>query len=315
MSDSSNSPSGHPSEAVAPFAPQTPRQILEALLADNGFTSTQKLKGKLREHGHTDVDKVIDELSKETAVWRKHMRSFYTLEKYAAMKAADTSNPSEEDGSDDDEDDIEVRSSDLQVGREAHPPGIIKVARESRRQNRESKLCNNYLHAFLKSLYHSDKKPEDCDNVFVVQDQRPSSDFRNVDLIAVHWRTETVVELVTVEAKLHFTSQLVQQAANYTRFSHRVWIAVVVDAGVEVEELAAELREKDPLLFEYVLSLGLGIVACQKGRGGSFNCYAIQWPRRQNPEQFETITFQEDYRETFEQAGVLETRKRKARVA
>jgi len=239
---------------------------------------------------------------------KKEGRSFYTLAKLAAIAKEAKNTP--------------VIAPQIAAEIEAeeastkHNPEDIKEVREKRhRRADESRLCKSYVLPFLRALYHTDSKPKDYENAFVVQDQRPSTDFRNVDLLAVHWRTHEIAELVTVEAKLGFTSQLVQQAANYSRFSHRVWIAVVVEPGIEVEEIVASLKEEDELLFEYVLSLGLGVIACQKGRGGSFNCYAIQWPRKQQPDNFEKMSFMECYRETFEEAGLLERQKRNVKIA
>ena len=96
---------------------------------------------------------------------------------------------------------------------------------------------------------------------------RPGSEFENVDVIAVHWRSDEVAEIVTVEVKLDFTARAVQQASNYRRFSDRVWLAVPVTAKLTLA--ANELRETDPLLFDHVVDVGLGILACRKSRGAA----------------------------------------------
>jgi hypothetical protein len=278
---------------------RTPSEILQELLRDTGIVSTTKLKSKLRENGITEVEAVVEELNSDSALWKKVDRSFCTHEKFVELEESEPA-PGESEIDEDNEDDETFEKAST---------------RETRRRSEEKRLCEGYVLPFLKSLYHSAAKPKEFENIFVVQDLRPSSDLRNVDIIAVNWRTEEIAELATIEVKLSFCSQLLQQAANYRRFSHRVWVAVKVQSGIEVEEIAASLIEKDALLFDQILHLGLGIIACQKGRGNSYNCYPIQWPQKQVPDEFEKLTFMQDYRETFEQAGLLEKRRRTIRVA
>jgi hypothetical protein len=52
----------------------------------------------------------------------------------------------------------------------------------------------------LENIYQSEHTPEDSDYVFDVHSDRPGSEFENVDLLAVHWRSAKSVELVAVEA-------------------------------------------------------------------------------------------------------------------
>jgi hypothetical protein len=142
--------------------------------------------------------------------------------------------------------------------------------------------------------------------VFDVHNGRAGNEFENVDVMAVHWRSSKVVELVTVEVKLEFTARLVQQARNYGRFCDRVWLAVPVLA--EAADAAGALREFDPMLFEHVVDTGLGILACRRRPGRSYEVLPVHWPRRMRPDLVEKDGFLERYRRQFEQAGVLAPR-------
>jgi hypothetical protein len=179
-------------------------------------------------------------------------------------------------------------------------------AREYRQE--EARLVT-YVREQLETICGSDFGP-DADIVFDVHNQRPGNDFENVDVIAVHWRSDEVVDIVTVEVKLEFTSRLVQQANNYRRFSNRVWIAVPVSATSG--EAAAELRETDPLLFDYVVDLGIGILGCRRGRGRAYEVVPIHWPRLQRPDPIERDAFLDRYRTVFEDAGVVAPRSRQS---
>ena len=102
----------------------------------------------------------------------------------------------------------------------------------------------------------------------------------------------------------------IQQASNYLRLADRVWIAVPVEA--QLLDSAAELREASPLLFEHAVSLGLGILACRKGRGGSYELAPIHWPSLNTPDKVERKEFLERHRSVFEEACVLEPKTRQA---
>ena len=118
---------------------------------------------------------------------------------------------------------------------------------------------------------------------------------------------EAVVETITVEVKLDFTVRLIQQANNYRRFSSRVWIAVPCTS--DASEAAAQLREIDPMLFEYVTELGLGILACRRAKGRSYEVFPIHWPRLGPPDAVATEGFIERYRSVFEEANVVKSRR------
>jgi hypothetical protein len=132
-----------------------------------------------------------------------------------------------------------------------------------------------------------------------------------VDLIAVHWRSENTVDLVSIEVKLEFSAKAVHQASSYTRFSHRVWVACAVNS--EPSEAALEIRSKDPGLFDYAVARGIGILACRHAKGRSYEAFPIHWPSWHNPEPVEKDRFVERYRSQFEQAGVAEKKKRSAK--
>ena len=73
----------------------------------------------------------------------------------------------------------------------------------------------------LEDLYFSESNADEKDFVFDVHSYRKGSSFENTDLIAIHWRSDKVYDLIAVEVKLGFSAQVVQQALSYTRFSHR----------------------------------------------------------------------------------------------
>ncbi len=164
-----------------------------------------------------------------------------------------------------------------------------------------------YVKEALEDIYSSDICPErkGYQFVFDVHSQRAGSEFENVDLLAVDWRREDLVELITVEVKLDFTPKLIQQAHQYTRFSHRVWIAVAIPQEADLQEAASWLRTENRMLFETTIHYGLGILACRRGRGRCYDVRAVQWPRLQAPDRVEFHGFLDRYRMCFEAANVL----------
>lgn len=158
----------------------------------------------------------------------------------------------------------------------------------------------------LEDLYASESGPADRPCVFDVHHERPGGTFENVDLVAVHWRSNKIAEIVSVEVKLDFTSRLVQQANNYRRFSDRVWISVPVQA--ELGQAAAELRAMDERLFDHVVDLGLGVLACRRRQGRSYEVVPIHWPVRNVPEPLEREMFVEWHRGLLEDAGAVAPR-------
>ncbi len=181
----------------------------------------------------------------------------------------------------------------------------VKIVAPTREYRQDEARLVTYVKGRLDDVYATEFGPE-CEYVFDVHNDRAGSGYENVDLVAVHWRSDEIIELVTVEVKLDFNVKLVQQAANYIRFSDRVWIAMPVAA--QLVDAAAELRELDPLLFEHIVELGMGILACRRGRGGSFEVVPVHWPRLQNPARLEKARFLERHRGIFEEACIVAPR-------
>jgi len=173
-----------------------------------------------------------------------------------------------------------------------------------RRKNRqeEARLVK-YVEEALENIYASDYGP-DVQVAFDVHNERPGSELENIDALAINWRSDDVVEIVSVEVKLDFCAKLVQQANNYRRFSHRVWIAL----PVSTDEPGIEIRESAPSLFEYVIEQGIGILACRRRQGHSYEIWPIQWPRLNQLDSLERIEFMERYRTVFEETCVVESR-------
>lgn len=179
-----------------------------------------------------------------------------------------------------------------------------------RRENRqeEARLVT-YIRDTLDTLYAPTAGP-DAEYAFDVHSDRPGNDYENVDLLAVHWRTAEFAELIAIEAKLDFTAKLVQQAANYQRFADRVWIAVPVDG--EIQLAAATLRDENARLFEHVVALGIGILACKRGRGRAYEVQPIHWPKANKPDRIEREAFIERHRAHLEEAQVVPPQNRQA---
>jgi hypothetical protein len=280
------------------------RVLGELLAANDGVVSSMALRRELEgNHSIPNARDLVIELKffdPEASVERgipapsfkfHHLgRSFYSEQKYAeelqkqqelATKQAD------------------VASNEVSVVEPDEPSA-------SRTNRQEEARLVTYVKGALEDLYSSEANSEENSYVFDVHSHRKGSTFENTDLIAVHWRSERVCDLVTVEVKLEFISQVVQQALSYTRFSHRVWLAVPVDTDSH-----SELREKNPALFEYAISQGLGILACRKRKGRSYEVFPIHWPLRNSVDPLEEEEFLERYRPEFEAAGVVEPKGRK----
>lgn len=180
---------------------------------------------------------------------------------------------------------------------------------EGRKNRREEARVGTYVKAFLENIYGSDFVPDDGEYVFDVHNERPGSSYENIDLLAVHWRSEVVVDLVSVEVKLWFSPDAVHQACNYLRFSHRAWVAVCVTA--DASEAAMELRGIEPGLFDYAVSRGIGIIGCRRTKGRSYDIFPLHWPSWHDPEPVEKEMFLERYRSSFETACVIETKKKR----
>lgn len=275
-------------------------RVLERMLkSHDGIVSSRALRKELERKGVEGARdlavklKLYDFESADSGAPRPDFRfyhrgrSFYSEPKYREAEA-------NTDAAADD-------ASEAETLRDEREEEEVPVARRRTHRQEEARLVT-YVREALETWYDTDAGPE-APIAFDVHNERPGSDFENVDVIAVHWRSDDVVDVVSVEVKLDFTAKLVQQANNYTRFSNRVWIAVPVQAYLK--EAAFELREYDPLLFEYVLNQGLGILACRRGRGRSYEVAPIHWPRLFAPDTVERDTFIERYRSVFEEAQVI----------
>jgi hypothetical protein len=137
--------------------------------------------------------------------------------------------------------------------------------------------------------------------VFDVHSARKGGSFENVELIADHWRSSNFCDLVTVEVKLEFTAHVIQQALNYARFSHRTWVAVLVETA-----FPNELQQRYPARFDYAISRGLGVLACRRRQGRSYEVQPVHWPLRNQLDPLLEEEFIERYREQFEEAEVIE---------
>jgi hypothetical protein len=299
-----------PSAAPPPEEWNTAVQVLRDLLASSGgAVSSYALREALEKKGIKDARGLVvslryydfdaspeDGRSRPDVRWYGHAKSFYTEERFAKLqrkteeKATDAEQqvaaaPSEAEGDDEDE---------------AAPP------RERRRNRQEERRLGTYVVSALENIYQSEHTPDDASYVFDVHSDRAGTDYENVDVLAIHWRSPKVAELVSVEVKLDFSARLVQQARNYTRFSDRVWVAAPLLA--EAADASAALRDFDPQLFEHVVESGLGILACRRRPGRSYEVVPVHWPRRLDPDPVEREGFLERYRKAFEQAGVLAPR-------
>ena len=296
-----------PSEAPSTEAWTAGTQLLRDLLQQNsGIVSSLALRQALEQRHVPDARRLVVSLKyfdfdappeegrpKPPYRWYSHARSFYSEEQFAKLQHAQeqqaTSAEQAEPGAapevetDDDESDA--------------------APKERRRNRQEERRLGTYVVSALESIYQSDHAPENAPYVFDVHSERAGTEFENVDVMAAHWRSQKVVELVAVEVKLDFTAHLVQQARNYGRFADRVWIAIPVLA--EAADASGALREFDPLLFEHVVDAGLGVLACRRRPGRSYEVLAVHWPRRSRPDPVEKEAFLERYRSFFEEAGVL----------
>lgn len=277
-------------------------ETLGSLLNNNdGCVSSTALRKELENKGVADARALVVELKfydpesgRERGIpaptfrFRHLGRSFYTEEKYAQeLKKQNDATIREADDA----------SRQIAVAVEESP-----TARTNRQD--EARLVT-YVKSALENLYSTDATPEDNPFVFDVHSTRKGTSFENVDVIAVHWRSARVCELITVEVKLEFSPQAVQQALNYARFSDRAWIAVQAETDSN-----SYLRELDPNLFEYVISRGLGILACRRRQGRSYEVFPVHWPLRTMPDSLEKEEFLERYREEFEAAGVIAREKK-----
>jgi hypothetical protein len=212
--------------------------VLGDLLGSNdGVVSSIELKRELEKHGVLNARDLVVELKffdPESSVERgipvpsfgfRHLgRSFYSEGQYREelKKQQEAATKEAEVATDEAADDVESEEP------------------TSRTNRQEEARLVTYVKTALEDLYSSDSNLADKSFVFDVHSHRKGSSFENTDLIAIHWRSREICDLITVEVKLEFNAQVVQQALSYTRFSHRVWVGVPVEADSH-----AELRERN----------------------------------------------------------------------
>lgn len=284
-------------------------EVLQEQLNRLGCVSSKALREALERRGlpdaramvvrlrYYDFDAPADDLFPRPSFrWYGQAKSFYTPERHQSLQSAEEAKAT-----------VAEREEAAAVAEAADDEDdVVAAIRERPKYRQEERRLGTYAVSTLESIYQSEHTPEDSDYVFDVHSDRPGTEFENVDLLAIHWRSSKTVELVAVEVKLDFTARLIQQARNYSRFADRVWIAVPVLA--DLAEASSALRDFDPLLFEHVVDSGLGILACRRRPGRSYEVVPVHWPRRNDPDPVEKELFLERYRKHFEAAGVLPPR-------
>lgn len=279
--------------------------LQELLRANNGKASSFAVREALEKRGIPNARELVVQLKyfdfdsctdagRPPFRWYSHAASFFTEERYRGLQSEQAV-----------EADQAARTVSEAPPTEEEIAEVEEVRQRPRNRQEESRL-GTYVLSALENIYQTDFSPEDAPFVFDVHNARAGSGWENVDLLAVHWRTPAVVEIVAVEVKLDFTARLVQQARNYARFADRVWVAVPILA--EAADAATALREFDPLLFEHIVDEGLGILACRRRPGKSYEVLPVQWPKRLRPDPVEKEAFIDRYREQFEEAVVVARR-------
>lgn len=270
------------------------KEVLNGLLeSTSGTVPLKKVRDGLTSRGIIKVDELISQLRLQDSelLGQKlyfQRNKFFSADAYRtfqdrAVKAA------------------EEAAANVPAAVETEPETIESAPKKREHRQEEARLVS-YLKPAMEEIYLSDVKP-DSEYVFDVHNERAGTDYENVDVLAVHWRGRDIAELIAVEAKLEFSAKLVQQANNYRRFADRVWIAVPV--RVSLDKAATWLRLENPLLYDYLVDLGIGIFACRRGMGKRYEVQAIQWPRQCQTSKIERQEFIKRHRECLEEAKVV----------
>jgi hypothetical protein len=296
--------SGEPGDSD-PNLTQAIKVLTDLLKKNDGTVGTRVLSRGLENQHLPDVPELVNRLKvfdfdspDQRPVpfrWYHLGRSFLTESKYREAQA------SQEEEAEKAEEQERIA---VEPGEEGDQSQDEVSAPEKKKRRAEERRMGTYIKSTLVELYDSEYVPDDIDFVFDVSAERSGGDFENVDLLAIHWRSTEAIDFVSVEVKLRFGPHVVQQARNYCRFSERVWIAVPVDAKT-AKDAATELRAADPLLFDHVVEIGLGILVCRRGQGGAYEVFPIHWPRRNSPDSLERSRFVERYRSQLQEAEVL----------
>ena len=182
--------------------------LLDMLRQQEGCVSTRVLRRHFEAKGIRNVTEMIAKLKfdepgetrpGDEARHHHRGRSFYSEEAFRQLEETTRA------------------AADAEAeGADSEPPDVKVVAPTREYRQDEARLVT-YVKGRLDDLYATEFGPE-CEYVFDVHNDRAGSGYENVDLIAVHWRSEEIIELVTVEVKFDFNVKLVQQAANYIRY-------------------------------------------------------------------------------------------------
>lgn len=274
--------------------------LLLELLDQSGKVSVKAFKQKLASQitdetisTKTSIDSIVVRLKytnntdQSQSNWKHHGRSFYTIHEYEQQVL--------------DKVDTDAREAENSANSKDEPEVIESESQKRVRSQKEARL-GRYIVDALDNIYYSDYTPDETDIAFDVHKQNSGGKFENVDAIAVDWVRPDLVEIVTVEVKLKFNAELVQQASNYRRFSHRVWIAVPIEGSIA--DSCSYLRGEDRRLFECVLDMGIGILACRMRQGGRYEVAPVHWPQRQNPNRYEKVEFLQRYHDIFVNASI-----------
>lgn len=192
-----------------------------------------------------------------------------------------------------------LEEREAQADQEAAKEVASEPTARPRKQD-EARLVS-YVCDELSNMYTNDwdeKRP--C--VFKVHERRPLSDYENVDVLAVRWRSAVRYDVVAVEVKLRFSAQLIQQANNYRRFADRVWIACPVESPLD--EAANWLQSENQRLFDYAVDSGLGILACKRMVGRRYEVVPVHWPMQNRCDPVDRDALLEAYFDQFIEAGV-----------
>ncbi len=179
--------------------------LLQILRQQDGCVSSRSLRRHFEAKGILNVTELFAKLKfyepdgsnvNETRYYHRG-RSFYSEEAFRELEERTRA------------------AADAEAEADAAAPAVKPIAPTRDYRQDEARLVT-YVKDTLDNLYATEFGPE-CEYVFDVHNDRAGSGYENIDLIAVHWRSDEIIELATVEVKLDFHVRLVQQAGNYIR--------------------------------------------------------------------------------------------------
>lgn len=263
--------------------------------------STMALKKNLQEAGFEDAK--VDQIVTTIKFSRSEHDSVRFVRKGRSFLTEDAAKNLEQEMLHQAKETVEETTNDVRFSEsEEHP--------KTRAYKQDEAILVKFVTEALEAIYEPEHDLS-SQYTFDTHSERSGGEFENVDILAIHWRTEDIAEIVSVEAKLKFSAALLQQANNYKRFSDRVWVAVPVDAEAGME--ATKLREQDILLFDLAVQSGIGILACRKVRR-KYEVTPIHWPSPCSVSRVDRSAFLKRRKEKFIEAGVIppESKKRYA---